>query len=384
MITNNVDAKNGRQLEILRQFAEAKPSELIPILDLISTPICVTDKAGMLVKVNQSYCDFFGYAPEELVGRSFLLVVPQDLRTQVQQLHDEFMSNRYEMQGKWEVLDKEGNLRNIISTAAYVPANAQQGPYKMTILLEVDRGQPALQELKRTVDVLEQKLSALQLAQQLSNHDLRNNLASILQMVEVLLVKKPSEYQKVWLEHLRSRSSQTLDMLKTSLDYAQMEQGEYRPKPEIFDLGQLIKNEFTELQKVFSDKSIRMSLSSCDCPLGEEEVIVQADKFYLQRMFHNLLLNALEASEANQEISVILDYNGFFRITVHNCGVIPLKVREHFFEKFVTSGKEKGTGLGTYLAKLVVEMHQGTITYRSSEELGTDIIILLPRKVLLK
>jgi len=381
---NNVDAKSGRQLEMLRQFAEAKPSQLIPVLDLIPIPICLTDNAGMFVKVNQYYFDFYGYTPEELVGRSFLLVVPEDFRTQMQQLHDEFMSNRYAMQGKWGVLDKEGNLRNIISTAAYVPANAQQGPCKMTFLLEVDRGQPALQELKRTVGLLEQKLSALQVAQQLSNHDLRNNLASILQMVEVLLDKEPSENQKVWLEHLRCRSSQTLDMLKTSLEYAQMEQGEYRFKPEIFDLVQLINNEFIELQKVISDKSIRMSLAYCDRPLGEEGVIVQADKFYMQRMFHNLLLNALEASEASQEISVIFDHNGFFRITVHNRGVIPLEVREHFFDKFVTSGKEKGTGLGTYLAKLVVEMHQGTITYRSSEELGTDIIILLPRKVLLK
>jgi PAS domain S-box-containing protein len=369
---------------MLRQFAEAKPSELIPILDLIPIPICVTDSAGIFVKVNQAYCDFYGYTSEELIGSSFLRVVPEDFRTQMQQLHDEFMSNRYEMLGKWEVLDKDGNLRTILSKAAYVPENSHLGACKMTFLVEIDQGQRALQELQETVNLLEQKLSALEVAQQLSNHDMRNNLASILQMVEVLLDKQPSETQKVWLEHLRNRSAQTLEMLNTSLDYAQMERGKYSPKSETFDLVQLIKNEFFELQKVIGQKSVSLSVSCGAHSLSDEVVKVKADKFYMQRMFHNLLLNAVEASEANQEILVTLEHNGFFKITVHNHGAIPAGVREHFFEKFVTSGKKKGTGLGTYLAKLIVEMHQGTITYRSSEEYGTDIIILLPDKVLLK
>ncbi len=383
MITNNVDAKNGRQLEILRQFAEAKPSELIPILELIPIPICVTDSAGTVVRVNQSYCDFYGYTREELIGNSFLVVVPEDFHAQMQQLHDEFMSNHYEMQGKWEVLDKEGKTRKIISTAAYIPANDSLGACKMTFLVETNEDKHTLNELQKMVSHLNHKLSALEVAQQLTNHDMRNNLASILQMVEVLLDKQPSDSQKIWLEHLRTRSSQTLNMIKSSLDYAQMEQGDYLPNTEEFDLAQLIKTEFAELQKNFRSKSLNITLFYQNHPLSEEKVMMKADKFYMQRMLHNLLLNALEASETNQEISVTLDHNGFFKITVHNQGTIPAEVREHFFEKFVTSGKAKGTGLGTYLAKLVVEMHEGTIAYRSSEEHGTDIIILLPRKILL-
>ncbi|WP_424582554.1 ATP-binding protein, partial [Tunicatimonas sp.] len=55
------------------------------------------------------------------------------------------------------------------------------------------------------------------------------------------------------------------------------------------------------------------------------------------------------------------------------------ELRDSFFEKFATAGKKKGTGLGTYIAKLVVNMHQGSIAYHSSEEYGTDIVILLPQ-----
>lgn len=384
MTTNTSDAKNERQLEMLRQYAEANPSELIPILELIPIPICLTNVGGTIEKVNQAYCDFYGYTREELMENSFLMVVPKDLRPQMLKLHHEFMNTRYEMQGKWEVLDKYGSLKRILSTAAYIPKNNFNGAYKMTFLVQTDQGERALQELKQTVELLKHKLSALEVAQQLSNHDMRNNLASILQMVEVLLDKQPSETQKIWLEHLRNRSTQTLDLLKTSLDYAQMEHGDYIPKREIFDVTQLIETEFKNLKKLIRNQSSEILISNQNLSLVGKPVLVEADKFYMQRLFNNLLLNALEASDDKQEVLVTLEHNGYFKITVHNPGVVPAEVREHFFEKFVTSGKEKGTGLGTYLAKLVVEMHEGTIAFRSSEKHGTDIIILLPREVLLK
>jgi nitrogen-specific signal transduction histidine kinase len=43
------------------------------------------------------------------------------------------------------------------------------------------------------------------------------------------------------------------------------------------------------------------------------------------------------------------------RIMIQNKGAVPAEIRERFFDKFVTSGKQGGTGLGTYSAKMLAE-----------------------------
>ncbi|ETR72322.1 MAG: hypothetical protein OMM_07573, partial [Candidatus Magnetoglobus multicellularis str. Araruama] len=68
-----------------------------------------------------------------------------------------------------------------------------------------------------------------------------------------------------------------------------------------------------------------------------------------------------------------------FCISIHNKGAVPEAVRENFFEKYTTSGKPNGTGLGTYSAKLIAETLGGSITMASSEKLGTMITLSFPR-----
>jgi signal transduction histidine kinase len=67
-------------------------------------------------------------------------------------------------------------------------------------------------------------------------------------------------------------------------------------------------------------------------------------------------------------------------VDIHNLGVIPESVRNRFFERFSTSGKPGGTGLGTYSAHLIAKTHGGSITYDTSELEGTHVRIFLPKK----
>ncbi|MGB3588582.1 MAG: HAMP domain-containing sensor histidine kinase, partial [Tunicatimonas sp.] len=308
---------------------------------------------------------------------------PKELKSEMQNIHDQFMQKHFEIQREREVVDKTGATRKILSNAAYLPATKMGGPFKMTFIIEEDQSQKDLYDLEVTIQELRKKISAQEIAQQLSDHDLRNNLLSILQIVEVLFEKEPTEDQKIWLNYLKQRSTDTLGLLKATSDYIKMEQGEYETEITKFNLIEVIQKELEGLKKIILYRQIQISLMYQGEPISEEtKVNVLADKFYMKRMFHNLLLNALEASSECQKVSVSLNCDRFFTIVIHNKGAIPQDVRSNFFEKFTTSGKKKGTGLGTYIAKLVVKMHQGTIAYQSSEEDGTDIIIQLPQKVL--
>jgi len=91
-------------------------------------------------------------------------------------------------------------------------------------------------------------------------------------------------------------------------------------------------------------------------------------------------MNALEASPKGGQILVVLYGTDPVTIRIRNQGAVPPAIRENFFQKFVTAGKVGGTGLGTYSAKLIAEVHGGTIGMETSEADGTTVTIVLPRE----
>jgi len=95
-------------------------------------------------------------------------------------------------------------------------------------------------------------------------------------------------------------------------------------------------------------------------------------------MFSNLIKNALEASPEGAAVTISMDRESSGVVRIHNPGVVPKEIREHFFDKYVTSGKSSGTGLGTYSARLIAETQGGKIALSTSESDGTTISVLLP------
>ena len=68
------------------------------------------------------------------------------------------------------------------------------------------------------------------------------------------------------------------------------------------------------------------------------------------------------------------------RVIIQNKGAVPADIREHFFDKFVTHGKQGGTGLGTYSARLLAEAQNGSVALEvSDQENSTTITVTLPR-----
>jgi two-component system, sensor histidine kinase and response regulator len=53
------------------------------------------------------------------------------------------------------------------------------------------------------------------------------------------------------------------------------------------------------------------------------------------------------------------------RIDIVNKGQVPAEFMDRFFEKYATSGKDRGTGLGTYSARLIARAHGGDIDMAS-------------------
>jgi two-component system, NtrC family, sensor kinase len=107
----------------------------------------------------------------------------------------------------------------------------------------------------------------------------------------------------------------------------------------------------------------------------------------LAQVFTNVVRNAAEASAPGSEVVVRLRSiermgRRGSRVTVHDRGAgIPLEIRENIFDPFFTTKELRGSGLGLWVSKSLVERHHGTIRFRSSDRAGksgTTFEIFLP------
>ena len=107
--------------------------------------------------------------------------------------------------------------------------------------------------------------------------------------------------------------------------------------------------------------------------------VIQADKTKMSQLILNLLRNASEAIKSNGTIycSLTSRQNQLAFSVRDNGGGIPLPYQEDLFEPFITH-KQEGTGLGLPICKRIAEAHNGSISFQSVPEKGTEFTVLLP------
>jgi PAS domain S-box-containing protein len=118
--------------------------------------------------------------------------------------------------------------------------------------------------------------------------------------------------------------------------------------------------------------------------LGEYPVEIQGDASQIQQVLVNLLLNSIEAIDAEGGITVRLRRDGSsdsqrVSLEIEDTGVgIPGADLPKVFEPFFTARKKKGLGLGLFISKQIVEKHGGTMVAWSQQGRGTRMTIALP------
>ena len=115
--------------------------------------------------------------------------------------------------------------------------------------------------------------------------------------------------------------------------------------------------------------------------------MVRADSSQLERVFINLLGNAVKFTPAKGHVTISArEKDGTFEFSVEDSGIgIPRNGMEHVFEEFFRSDnaldqKVKGTGLGLSLVKKIIEAHKGKIWVESQLGKGTKFTFTIPKE----
>jgi two-component system sensor histidine kinase/response regulator len=225
--------------------------------------------------------------------------------------------------------------------------------------------------------VLEDNLRLRDDFERLSQHDLKNPVAGIISFTASLLDDPQLETtHKEILKYIEQSAYSVLNMVNLSLDLYKMEQGTYEFTPSAVDVGQLLNRIVRELQSELSSREIRLEfLNAAVHAEKAENIHVLADEVLCYSMFGNLLKNAMEAGSPGTAIQIRIDtIEDRVAVQITNTGAVPLEIRGRFFEKFVTSGKSGGTGIGTFSAQLIAQTQRGEIAMVTSDAPATTTL----------
>ena len=216
---------------------------------------------------------------------------------------------------------------------------------------------------------------------QITRHDIKSPLVGALNGINYLerYTDTDPEQQEVLAEMHKSVLA-GLDLINRSLDIYKMETGKYDYQPVPVDIASVCRRVAADLSGLAADGNVTIKIERPDVKdnaLASLEAAAEETLCY--SLFANLIKNGVEASKPDREVTVTLSGNGQITVSVHNTGAVPEAIRDTFFDKFATAGKQGGTGLGTYSARLMARTMNGAITMSSSEEAGTTVTVILPK-----
>jgi len=216
------------------------------------------------------------------------------------------------------------------------------------------------------------------------SHQLRSPLVAIQQYFEVILARMAGEVQEKQKEMIlrcRDRLEGLLNLINDWLDVARLDSGQIVDKLKPLSLKKVIKKLIEDMKPLTQDDNISLVLGSCS-----ENDLVQGDKETLEQVFSNLITNAIRFNKPKGQVIITIKENKeFIAVEVKDTGIGIAKEHLPFiFDQFyrVKRGEDqkiKGTGLGLYIAKKIVEAHGGSIQVSSELGKGSVFKVMLPK-----
>jgi len=210
-------------------------------------------------------------------------------------------------------------------------------------------------------------------------HELKSPLASVKLYLQTILKRDlDEERRKMFLGNSLKDIERLDDLVENVLLTTKLENRSCQLPKERFDFTEVVRTVVGRLQKnACSTQVIHARL--------DEGVMLMADKFAITNVVNNLIENAVKYSPSCARVDVALrarpDGKILFSVADNGEG-IPDGEKKFIFGKFYRVGNEstrrtKGTGLGLYIVKTVLQKHNGTIKVKDNSPSGSIFEVTL-------
>jgi signal transduction histidine kinase len=217
-------------------------------------------------------------------------------------------------------------------------------------------------------------------------HQLRTPLSGLNWALETMLNDSKNELHdshRVIVERALEKTNELIGIVGTLLNAASLEEGKFGYHLEEADLYELISSTIEEEQPKTENWGVELAFETDE----DEYPTVRVDTERIRWVLRNLIENALRYSEEGQTVTVSLTQTGdYLQVAVTDRGIgIPPKDKDHIFDKFyraknAVEKRNEGSGLGLYIARNIINYHNGKIWFESEMGEGTTFYFTIPVK----
>jgi signal transduction histidine kinase len=245
----------------------------------------------------------------------------------------------------------------------------------------------ATKELRSSNDMLRRLDAAKDEFVSMASHQLRTPLTSVKGYISMVLegdAGKISPMQKQLLEEAFMSSERMVHLISDFLNVSRLQTGKFVIEQTLVDMAELVEQEVTGLETTAEAHSLKLRYRK---PSVFPSLYVDEGK--IRQVVMNFIDNAIYYSKEHTTITVRLAIeDGDAVLTVHDTGIgVPKDEQARLFTKFFRAENARrqrpdGTGIGLFLAKMVITAHGGKIVFESVEGEGSTFGFRLPIKKL--
>ena len=215
-------------------------------------------------------------------------------------------------------------------------------------------------------------------------HQLKTSVTSAKWSLKMFLsgdFGKLSKEQKEVTQRLYGRNDSSLFLIDNLFYATKIDNKAYRYAKTLVDITQVVQAEINYFQDKIKSKKIKVQFKKP----AESLPKIMADKEKIESVIKNLFDNALKYTPAEGTINARIACEGkkiSFKIKDSGIG-IPLADQSKIFGKFFRARnankiEANGSGLGLFIAKKIIEDHNGSLSFQSEENKGTEFLLDLP------
>lgn len=341
--------------------------------------IVQTDIAsGRFLRANKKMQSIVGYSEPELQQMTFVdLTHPEDRTREVQAFRDFIDGTKSSYSVEKRYIRKDGQF---IWASLNVELVRDASGTPKTMLGAVQD----ITDQRRSEDQLKEAVRSRDEFLSIASHELKTPLTSLKLQTQMrgrnldkgnLNVFTPDRLRK-----MTDADSKQIDRLSRliddMLDISRISTGKLAIQRERFDLCTLAADVLEHYRPQFQATNSPVTLI-CDAP-----VVGEWDRFRIEQVITNLFTNAIRYGAGKPvEVSVgSVDFRAVISVKDQGIGVAKEHQSRIFerFERAVSASEISGLGLGLYIARQIVEMHDGTIRVESELGKGATFIVELP------
>ncbi len=217
-----------------------------------------------------------------------------------------------------------------------------------------------------------------------ASHQLRTPLTATKWALEFLLKGEDGKInakQRESLSEMSIMNVRLITLVNELLNISRIDEGRLKIEPEPINIATAVKNSLAELLPIARKKELLVVEHYDEVPF------INLDPNVITKAISNVLSNAIKYNRDGKHLWVkVLKNKDHVSVIIKDEGIgIPQKEQDQLFQRFyrasnAASSNTEGTGLGLYIAKSVLEMSGGSVSFESEEGVGTTFTITLPLK----